>query len=156
MGSFRPAAHLGYRGPAPGRWTPHARRDNRGVLRVGRLVVAVIGALEGGYFGFVSVLLLFYAVGGLPGSVLTSLAFAALAAGALGGAAGTLGNRRWGGTLVALTSGLALAFWIVVGYPDPRWLAPWGLATMVAIGVRGRVAASATFPGVGRSQSRSG
>jgi hypothetical protein len=119
-------------------------------------VVAVIGALEGGYFGFVSVLLLFYAVGGLPGSVLTSLAFAALAAGALGGAAGTLGNRRWGGTLVALTSGLALAFWIVVGYPDPRWLAPWGLATMVAIGVRGRVAASATFPGVGRSQSRSG
>ena len=97
-------------------------------------MVAVIGALEAGYFGFLSVLSLFYAFAGLASIVLPTLALAVLAAMALGGAAGTLGNRRWGGILVAVTSGLALSFWIVIGYPDPWWLGALGLATMGAIG----------------------
>jgi hypothetical protein len=104
------------------------------VLRVGRLVVAVIGAIEAAYLGFLSVLLLAYAFAGLPGNFLTSLALAVLAAVALVGAAGTLGNRRWGGILVAVSSGLTLAFYVVTGYPEPWWLGAWGLATMAAIG----------------------
>jgi hypothetical protein len=110
-----------------------ARRDNRGVLRIGRLVVALCGAIEGVYFSFVALYLLLYVFAGSLGNVFPALAFGVLAAGALGGAAGTFTNRRWGAILLAVTSGLALAFWIV-WYPGPWWLGVWGLPTILAIG----------------------
>ena len=101
------------------------------MFRVGRWVVAVIGGLEAGYFGFAALYAVLYVFAGYLGGAVLALAAGGLAALALAGAAGTLGRRRWGGVLVSAVSGFAFAF-LALGGSSAALAA--GLATILALG----------------------
>ena len=115
----------------PTRATASPRRDNRSVLRVGRLLVALIGTVEAGYFGFAALYLVLYVFAGWLDGVWIALVAVTLAASALAGAAGVLGRRRWGGVLVAAVSGLGFVYLLVAG-SSIAWVL--GTATIFAAG----------------------
>ena len=102
------------------------------MLRAGRLVVAVIGVVEGAYFLFVALYALLYLFSGELGGLLPGVAFAILGATALGGAAGTLAHRRWGSWLIALASGLIFTYSALTAGAELWWVGAWGVATILS------------------------
>jgi hypothetical protein len=99
-------------------------------LRIGRLIVALIGGAIAAYFGLVASLSLLY-LGGISLLVGAGIGSAALVS--LVGAVGTLQRRAWGAVLVAVGSGALLAFYLATGYPEPGLPILLGLASALAI-----------------------